>query len=131
MKTKISLVAIFCLFVMVLTSCSGSPKPGQVSGKLVDAGDRPISDVPIFLMIVTDHDQETGEATLTLISIKAVTGSSGKFVFEGVEPGMYAAITGGDISGPKSDMLRNAEGDVLVFEVPAGEGVDLGTVVIR
>ncbi len=127
MKTKISLVAIFCLFVMVLTSCSGSPKPGQVSGKLVDAGDRPISDVPIFLMIVTD--QETGEATLT--SIKAVTGSSGKFVFEGVEPGMYVAITAEVISGPKSDMLRNADGDVLVFEVPADEGVDLGTVVIR
>lgn len=114
-----------CL-VLVLSACSSLPA-GTINGTLVDRSGSPFRDINLTLFAVTGQNGD--QFTLELVQYELPTDENGNFTFSDVESGKYIIIV---VLGqePKIDLatqvLRDDNGEMLIFELPQSRGVDLG-----
>ena len=105
-----------------------TPKPttGQVKGVLVEDTEQPAAGQTLRLPTV---EESGGELTFHFEDDSPITetNSSGTFLFEEVPPGRYALAA----FLPLPTFLESDTGATIVFEVVAGEVVDLGTIPIK
>ncbi len=102
------------------------PTTGQVMGVLVEDAGQPAAGQTLRLPTV---DESGGDLTFNFEddSPMTETDSSGAFLFEEVPPGQYSLAA----FLPFPTILEADTGATIVFEVVAGEVVDLGTIPIK
>jgi len=143
-RHRLRLSLVFAVIVVLaaagvgafLASQSRGGSAGTVRGTLITDG-APVARNALQLALVTNQSGQTLSAETT--QYKASSNEKGRFEFTRVRAGRYVII---DLnfsiplsglssgSGPSLDQLavRNAAGTVLVFDVSASKGVDLGDV---
>lgn len=102
------------------------PTTGQVKGVLVEDSENPVAEQALRLPMAEEVD---GETTFHFEDDSPITetDSSGEFLFEEVPPGRYALAA----FLPFPTFLEGATGATIVFEVVAGDVVDLGTIPMK
>lgn len=100
---------------------------GQVKGTLVDEEtQQPIVGKQVLLPAAAEESD--GRVSLSVTSdtrLDIKTDDSGTFLAENVAPGKYGLMAG------MMATLTDKEGNYIVFEVKAGETVDLGTLPVK
>jgi hypothetical protein len=116
--------------VILLSSCSGL-RAGTVKGLLVDKTGAPAGKMSLQLIEVTG--QQGSDLTLQVSDFKTDTDAKGSFAFEKVTSGRYVILIlnmsfplGGQPPSMAEMIIRNPDGKMLVFDLPASKGIDLG-----
>jgi hypothetical protein len=133
MRRERFLQIVFILVaIVVLASGCGVSGPGEVRGVVVnpDTGSG-VAGVPVWLMLVVEDAEEA--AILVIVEenravpvadpgIQTETDGNGEFILEEVPPGEYVLLGGGPY------VLKDEEGESVVFELSGGEELDVGQV---
>lgn len=102
---------------------------GQVKGRLVDEKtQQPIVEKQVFLPLA---EETNGQVSISFAADTPETrsDSSGVFLFEDIPPGKYGL--GAYLGGFTPSTLVKEQGGLIVFEVTAGQVIDLGTIPVK
>jgi hypothetical protein len=108
------------LVALLLTSCTSVPA-GQIKGTLVANG-KPLKGYPIAIALIP-----SGQTQMKMARIN--TDKAGNFSVENAQAGNYMILLA-SMGGPTGISFEAVlkDGKIYTFELPEGQGVDLGTV---
>jgi hypothetical protein len=98
---------------------------GTITGVALVPGGGPVQEYVLHLLIVQEQTASTGGG-LVDTQIDAIPEGSGAFLFENIQPGLYS-VNSWDPS-TNMPLIVIIDNTVLVFELAAGQTVDLGTI---
>jgi hypothetical protein len=123
--TKRPCFVLILITTLLLVSCAPAAPAlpaGQVTGKLLANGE-PLGDVTVYIAIAPE-----GSDSAWVKLNDTTADSEGNFMYENMAPGKYLLMVGkeGAFGGSFEYVIQN--GERFIFELPDGEGVDLGEV---
>ena len=149
---KISLIVCFILLSLTIFGCSSPTEPANdqtqqelklpepkdstavVHGYLLSSSGEPINE-SIFLSKDVAYGQPDLPVTISFSLQSDPRGfldtQTGQFYFDNVEPGMNYVITIFAGSGEPTFVMEDNSGQPMVFEVKAGESLDLGELIVN
>jgi hypothetical protein len=125
LKQSLYLAIVLILISIPLAACAGTPPEGQIKAKIV-RGDQTLKKFPLVLIRLEGEGTPSMDEVRGARIITASTNDSGILQAEDMLPGTYMLAL---ISFPEGILnLVYNDGEIFFFELPEGEGINLGTV---